>query len=475
MGEPVVQASFSAGELGPSMYGRVDLAKYHVGLALCRNFFVDYRGGASNRAGTQFIGRCIDSSRPNRIISFSFSSTQSYALVFGNYTMRILYRGAELLEQPLTITAMTNSSPLQIAVADSNLNEGDEITILTSPGMPEMAGRNVIVTGLASGTFTPHDLFGSTIDATGYGVYTTAGQIARIYGIGTPYAAEDLALLKSTQSADTMTFVHPSYRPQKLTRNADATWTFAAIEFSPQGAAPSNLIGTYGVSAANPTPLPTEYDYVVTAIGANGATESRPSNAVGVVLPCAMSQIASNVTLAWQGVTGATAYNVYRTAENPGLGPVPGALFGFVGTVSAQASNRFTDSNIKPDFSNCPPQPDNPFLIGSIASIPVTNSGSGYTTSATITITDPTGYGAVATPVLNSSGAVIGVTILNGGQNYTAPVATISDSGTPADGLDPGLPSGGDGGGSSGGGGGSGGGTVTPPDAPIPANIEAVD
>ena len=63
MSQPIILPSFAAGELAPSMYGRVDLAKYHVGAALLRNYFVDYRGGASSRTGTQFVGQCKDSSR----------------------------------------------------------------------------------------------------------------------------------------------------------------------------------------------------------------------------------------------------------------------------------------------------------------------------------------------------------------------------------------------------------------------------
>jgi hypothetical protein len=49
----VIQGSFAAGELSPSLFAHVDLAKYHTGAALLRNFFVDYRGGVSNRPGTK--------------------------------------------------------------------------------------------------------------------------------------------------------------------------------------------------------------------------------------------------------------------------------------------------------------------------------------------------------------------------------------------------------------------------------------
>lgn len=36
----LVQPSFSAGEMAPATYGRVDLARYYTGLRTCRNFQV---------------------------------------------------------------------------------------------------------------------------------------------------------------------------------------------------------------------------------------------------------------------------------------------------------------------------------------------------------------------------------------------------------------------------------------------------
>ncbi len=48
----------SKGEVSPTLFSRVDLAAYHVGMQTMLNFYVDYRGGASNRPGTIFVARC---------------------------------------------------------------------------------------------------------------------------------------------------------------------------------------------------------------------------------------------------------------------------------------------------------------------------------------------------------------------------------------------------------------------------------
>lgn len=51
-----IQPSFAGGEIGPSLYGRIDMAKYQVALRKCDNFIVRQYGGVENRPGTRFVG-----------------------------------------------------------------------------------------------------------------------------------------------------------------------------------------------------------------------------------------------------------------------------------------------------------------------------------------------------------------------------------------------------------------------------------
>lgn len=59
-----------------------------------------------------------------------------------------------------------------------------------------------------------------------------------------------------------------------------------------------------------------------------------------------------------------------------------------------------------------------------------TGFGSGYTT-ATVTITDSTGSGAILTPVI-TSGTIQSYTVVNPGKNYTSPTLTVTGDGTGA-------------------------------------------
>lgn len=102
MVESVIQHSFHAGEWAPALYARVDLAKYKAGAALLENFYVDYRGGASSRPGTQFVAQAINSSKAVRLIPFQASNSVGYILEFGDYYMRPIFNGA-----PISFTLST--------------------------------------------------------------------------------------------------------------------------------------------------------------------------------------------------------------------------------------------------------------------------------------------------------------------------------------------------------------------------------
>lgn len=110
----LIQPSFAAGEVSPSLFARVDLAKYKVGAATMRNFFVDYRGGAPTRPGMRYIATSATAATelPPRIVAFQFSTLQSYVLEFGLGYIAFYKNGAQVL---YVGTAYTISSPYALA------------------------------------------------------------------------------------------------------------------------------------------------------------------------------------------------------------------------------------------------------------------------------------------------------------------------------------------------------------------------
>jgi len=94
--------------------------------------FVWASGGASNRAGTMFVGRCWNSNpavdcplNPAtglpyavHLIPFEFNLVQAYILEFGHQYMRIIKNGGYVLEQPST-TQATVPSALRAGIRES--------------------------------------------------------------------------------------------------------------------------------------------------------------------------------------------------------------------------------------------------------------------------------------------------------------------------------------------------------------------
>lgn len=88
--QKVIQTSFTGGELSPRMLARVDLGTYQRSAKQMINGYPYTHGGVTRRPGTQFIGEVSDSTKPVRLIPFTFSKTQSFALVFNDGKIEFL-------------------------------------------------------------------------------------------------------------------------------------------------------------------------------------------------------------------------------------------------------------------------------------------------------------------------------------------------------------------------------------------------
>lgn len=422
-----VQRGFSAGEISPRLWGRTDLAKYAVGCSTLRNAYVDYRGGASSRAGFKYVGMCkqgapndggTSTDNPPRDIPFQFSISQGYALEFGDQYMRIKSDGAYVVEAAKNITSATQTDPIVITSVAHGYSDDDWVFFDDVGGMTELNGQTWIVANKTADTFELTDLFGTPLDSSAFGVYTSGGTAQRIYTVVSPYAAIDLPFLKYTQSADTMTLTcvnqqtnteYPSY---ELVRSSATSWAFTADTFATSIAAPTGLGGV----GYNSTTLDTYYMYVVTSVSAATGEESIASASL-LLRNNNISINAGTNNLSWNPVSGASYYNVY--AATPSYNAIPSqaaATYGFVGTAFGPS---FIDTNIVPDFTTTPPIHTNPFARSPITMVWPSAVGSSYSASTVgYTITTSTGSGAVILPVVSTAGAVVAYIVQNGGKSY---------------------------------------------------------
>ena len=95
------QTNFTAGEVSPKCYGRVDISRYQNGAASMMNCRVDIYGGASRRPGKRFIAPTKTHSQRSRLVPYIFSTTQAYVLEFGHLYMRVyVASGGQVLVGP---------------------------------------------------------------------------------------------------------------------------------------------------------------------------------------------------------------------------------------------------------------------------------------------------------------------------------------------------------------------------------------
>lgn len=354
MSTNVIQTSFASGELSPTLYARVDLAKYHTGAARLLNLFVDYRGGVSNRPGFEYICRCKSSTSITRLIPFQFSTIQTYELIFGDLNMRVIKNGAQELNTAQTIVGVANANPGVFNVVAHGYVPNQQIYTLAA-GMTQVNNKDYFIESVPDADhFTIKDWDGNVINTAGFGVFTS-GTVASVYEVVSPYAAVDLPLLKFTQSADVMTICHPNYVPYDLTRTGDTAWTFTAVSIGSSAVAP--VAPTVTVTGAAGT---VNYSYKITTVNAAGQ-ESVASPAGTALNHINIATTAGSVGLTWPAVAGAVSYNVYKALQSDGTAIPAGALHGFMTTVTTNAA---VDTNIVPDFNFGPPTNTNPLAAG---------------------------------------------------------------------------------------------------------------
>lgn len=402
------QKAFHSGEWAPWLYARVDLQKYHSAAALLRNYYVDYRGGASNRPGTQYILQAYRSATPIRLIPFTASSTVSYVLEFGDGYIRFYSNGASILESAKVVSLVTQANPATLDSVAHGYNVGDWVFVDGVVGMSQINNRYYQISATNANTIALADLNGVPINSSAYSAYVSGGTVRRVYTMPSPYAAADVALLKFAQNVNTLTLTHPSYVPYVLTITSAANWTLVPIVFGSTVPAPTGVAVTTTLGAGT-----VHYAYVVTAIDINGQ-ESSPSAPVHLANKLDITSVAGTNSITWAAVTGAQSYNIYEALRSY-AGAIPtGAAYGFVGFTTAL---QFDDTNISPDFSETPPIVRNPFQGAGVLSITVTAPGA-YTVVPSATIDNAPSGGVTATAAVTLG--IINVAFVAPGNGYVS-------------------------------------------------------
>lgn len=227
--------ALNAGELTPLLAMANDFNKYRNGLRRCRNFLPTVQGPIYRRPGWRYVAAVKNSDDTTWLARFEYSADVVFILEFGDGYIRFFAERGRVVEASQSITSITKANPGVVGKNAHGYLDGQDLELSGITGMLQLAGRSVRVANKTANTFELHDLRGNAIDTTNYGTFT-AGDMARVYEIETPWTAADLTNADGTfaltlvQSLDTVYITHASktFQPRKLIRNGATNWSLTA-------------------------------------------------------------------------------------------------------------------------------------------------------------------------------------------------------------------------------------------------------
>lgn len=419
MANDFIKYAFSAGEISPQLFGRSDLEQYDLGLAQAKNWFVDFRGGIRTRPGFAFCEFVKSDTQATKFFGFSFSPrlANTYAIMFGHNYIRFIQDGAYVLEDELDVTNITAAGV--VTSAGHGYSNGDWVKFRSIGGITDINGRTLVVTDATTNTFKLKKL-PKLGEYDPVGSFTSAGKVARVYEIASPYSGDELAELRLKQHRDLVRMTHPDHVIKNLIRNDHTDWD---IENEVIGVAqnPPSGLGVVSTDSGDAGVI-----FSVTAVLEDDSETvmAKPDRLTGAANPSTSTE---TYTYSWDVHSKAVSYNVYRSnIVALGTELTLGAPLGFIGNV---VGNSLADSNITPDFSKTPPINYNPFAPGSVETITVTAPGSGYDNSVSVSVSGGGGSGFRGFAIVNSDGTIGGVKILERGSGYSTPVVSFTGGG----------------------------------------------
>lgn len=426
MSNRFIQYGFTAGTVTQDLWSQTVLQKYGYGLSECKNFIVTNKGGLVSRYGYEACDILpVSYGDFFKLVPFNFarSTANTFAVLFVDSKVFFAQDGAWVLEDGTDVTAVSdNTSVTFVTSAGHGLSVGDYVQF-TGTNVPDhIAGQTVVVTEVPAAStlkVTPIDISSSIDDWTGTSL--TNVKIRRLYSVTTPYSGADLENLYVAQTRDQLRLTHPDYAPRSLLRESDGTWTLSELDFSIDIGRPTGIdvVQSFGTGTGSGVV------FGVTAISDSGE-EGLPRKARITGIPNYPTNDNWYVKIKWDPVPGATQYYVYRsTVVGTAGGKITTAAE--LGYVTKTPGLSFMDNNYLPDFTKGPPKEYNPFQPGYIKHINVTNAGSGYDwTKQTITLSDPTGSGAIIEPAWDiDADSWTSIAVYSGGKNYTNPTFSV--------------------------------------------------
>lgn len=139
----LIQTNFTAGELSPRMYGRVDIARYQNGAMLMENCWPVVHGGGVRRYGTLFCAAAKYADRKSILIPYVFNTAQAYMVEVGDLYMRIFYPNGSPIETSPGVPLELVSPYTEAMLSQLEYVQGADTMFLFHPSVPVHRLRRV--------------------------------------------------------------------------------------------------------------------------------------------------------------------------------------------------------------------------------------------------------------------------------------------------------------------------------------------
>lgn len=244
-----IQNSFSAGEISPKLYGRVDLPPYKEGLKKCQNYIPTVQGNLDRRPGTNFAHGSRHNVNASDFLSdvyffpFKYSRTDSYVIESGSVDPGgqeyfRFFKSHSLVTYPqTTVTNVTQANPVVVTSPGHGLSAfggGANIRIVLSglTGMTQLNNQEFVANSLDANNFELYDIDATlSVNGISFDAYVSGGFAARPYEIGGQFLGTPPARYeyRTAQSGDVIYFAASGRTPFKLSRYGDTNWSWSLI------------------------------------------------------------------------------------------------------------------------------------------------------------------------------------------------------------------------------------------------------
>jgi len=358
--------AFSGGEVTPEFWGQIGDAKFQSGLATCRNMLVLPHGPVANRPGFAFVRAVKLPAKRTRLIPFTYSTTQTMVLEFGDQYVRFHTQGATLLSGGVPYEVATPY--LEADLFDLHYVQSADVLTLVHPNY---APRELKRLGAASWALSLVN-FAPALAAPG-NLQVSSNEKGKDYTYRYVVTASDAAGVGIESAASLESVGVSSFGLLGATNDNPGAFTFSGdlrnnmavgtdVKFTAVGGmtAVNGVVYTVGTIAYTPS-TSSVWGTAITELTLKLAGTPLDTTAMGAytsggTLEARYSGVKNNLyitggknDISWNVVPGAVRYDVYK---------FQGGLFGYIGQ---SATTSFTDDNITPNMGKTPRVAENPF------------------------------------------------------------------------------------------------------------------